>query len=142
MRILLAFVGIIFLWNVFSSMGRTPAAVPAAGAAQPEAPKEDPKLVMERGTAALVATKLRDGSKNPASFKLESLLLFQGGDACYEFRGTNSFNAIVPGKAVYVAKTQAVLTEREPDKFRKAWNSVCTKAGGKEISAAVRMYIL
>jgi len=72
--------------------------------------------------------------KNPASFKLETALVFPGGSTCYEYRATNSFNAVVPGRAVFDMKAEKLYSEQDGESFRKAWNSICTKKGGRNIA--------
>lgn len=47
--------------------------------------------------ALLGAKKIKEASKNPDSFKLTKAFQLENGTLCYEFRATNSFNAIVPG---------------------------------------------
>lgn len=43
------------------------------------------------------AKLLKKSVKNPDSFKLNSAIRTADGTICYEYRATNSFNAVVPG---------------------------------------------
>lgn len=47
-----------------------------------------------------VARWAKERSKNPASFTLTYGGITDSGTVCIEFRGTNSFNAVVPGRYV------------------------------------------
>lgn len=68
------------------------------------------------------ARTIKAAMKNPASFSLESAVLMDDGSVCYEYRGTNSFNAIT--------LEQSVLTTKDNfTKDPKDWNRYC---GGKQ----------
>ena len=84
--------------------------------------------------AAIVMGKaIKASMKNPASFKLKSFLIYPGGATCYEYSGANSFNAVIPGRAVYLpAKTKVLTQDADGNRFVKAWNDICTKSGGAE----------
>ena len=87
----------------------------------------------------LAGQQIKKALKNPKSFNLESFLIFPGGATCYEYRGTNSFNAVVPGQAVFDPKDGAILTaDRDGNRFVKKWNSLCTKSCGKEHAGGLK----
>lgn len=88
---------------------------------------------IEINDALRIGKAIKAATKNPASFHLESFVIFDGGATCYEFRGTNSFNAIVPGRALYLPGRKEVLVQSaHGNRFIKAWNDTCTKPGGRE----------
>lgn len=68
------------------------------------------------------ARYIKENTKNPDSFKLNSATWMAGGAICYEYRATNSFNAIVPGKTVIIkAKVSHQASE---------WNKHCAGKSG------------
>lgn len=88
---------------------------------------------LEINAAIAAAKTIKAATKNPASFKLDTFMIYPGGATCYEYRGTNSFNAVVPARAVFVPSKPMILTsDRDGNKFIKAWNDTCTKPGGQE----------
>lgn len=104
----------------------------------PPAKKEPTQADREINAAIGIAKALKASMKNPASFKLEGFLIFPGGATCYDYRATNSFNAVVPGRAVYLPATGKVLTQdQNGNQFVKAWNDTCTKSGGQERAAGI-----
>lgn len=77
--------------------------------------------------------QIKASLKNPKSFELESFLIFPGGATCFEYRATNSFNAVVPGKAVFDPSDNTILSmDNGSNRFIKKWNEICTKTGGNE----------
>ncbi len=74
------------------------------------------------------AAALKAASKNPKSFKLESAVKMASGAICYEYRGTNSFNAIVPGNAVFIL---GVGSSKPAD-----WNKHCAGKSGIDFTHA------
>ena len=48
----------------------------------------------------LAVRQLRANMKNPASFNLDTAIRLDDGTLCLSYRDTNSFNAIVPGRAI------------------------------------------
>jgi hypothetical protein len=46
---------------------------------------------------------LKASTKNPKSFELHGATLMSDGTLCVEYRGTNSFNAVVPGHTAITA---------------------------------------
>ncbi|WOI43764.1 hypothetical protein [Acidovorax sp. BLS4] len=62
--------------------------------------------------------------KNPASFELVSAVLIPSGALCLEFRGTNSFNAVVTQNAV-------VGKDGKPGN----WNRDCGGKSGKDMKS-------
>lgn len=54
------------------------------------------------------------------------------GVLCLTYRATNSFNAIVPGRAVI--RDTKINTSDEGDKFTPTWNRYCGGKSGKDVS--------
>lgn len=75
---------------------------------------------------------LRKAMKNPDSFKLEEAVRMADGALCVTYRGTNSFNAVVPGRAV-VLKT-GIASSDDRDGFPKIWNKHCAGKSGSDVS--------
>jgi hypothetical protein len=92
---------------------------------------------LNKGIAA--GKMLKAAAKDPSSFKMESFLTFSGGATCYEYRAKNSFGAIVPGKAVFDGNQTLLTSDRDGNKFVKAWNSICTKPGGSERAGGLNL---
>lgn len=73
---------------------------PTAAAAPIENPAEIAAKKAENAvfrTVLLGAQKIKASTKNPDSFTLTKAFQLENGTLCYEYRGTNSFNATVPG---------------------------------------------
>lgn len=70
---------------------------------------------------------LRKSMKNPDSFKLESATRTPDGFYCFEYRATNSFNAMVPGQAIVGNGKAATSDQRSV--MVPLWNKHCTKPG-------------
>jgi hypothetical protein len=68
--------------------------------------------------------------KNPDSFKLESAIRVDG-NLCLTYRATNSFNAVVPGRAVITEKRISTSDEAN---FGPIWNSRCGGKSGTDVS--------
>jgi len=66
---------------------------------------------------------LRSSMKNPASFQLVKAIRMESGVLCVEYRGTNSFNAIVT--------EQKAIT---PAGAFADWNKSCAGKTGKDVS--------
>jgi hypothetical protein len=64
---------------------------------------------------------LKASTKNPASFELVSATLMSDGTLCAEYRGTNSFNAVVPGQTAITPAGTVVL-----------WNKYCAGKSGRD----------
>jgi predicted nucleic acid-binding Zn-ribbon protein len=80
---------------------------------------------------------LKKTMKNPDSFKLDSALSTPAGALCFEYRGTNTFNAIVPAKAVVAPGATQVATGSD-QQVAVAWNKHCANTAGDEIGAVLR----
>ena len=80
----------------------------------------------------VTVSQLRKSMKNPASFNLEQALRMKDGTLCLSYRATNSFNAIVPGRAV-ISKT-TIATSDDESRFVPLWNKLCANKGGEDIS--------
>lgn len=93
----------------------------------------------ENGVAIVVAKRIKAAMNDPKSFELNTLIVFPGGSACYEYRAKNAFNATIKQQAVFDAKNVTVLSTTD-NNFAKAWNRICTKSNGRTITAAAKMY--
>lgn len=98
-----------------------------ASAAKAKAEADADKALRERyfQEAAVYGTALKKSMKNPDSFKLEEVRRTGEGFYCFEYRATNSFNAMIPGKALFGKGTAA--SSDESGKFAGLWNKHCTK---------------
>jgi hypothetical protein len=79
-------------------------------------------------TAVMYARAIKASMKNPASFELVSAARMESGALCYEYRGTNSFNAVVPNFTV-------VPPNAKPVSGAAAWNKHCAGKSGDDLSA-------
>jgi uncharacterized OB-fold protein len=75
-----------------------------------------------------VLRSLKASMKNPASFELVSAIKMESGALCIQYRGTNSFNAVVTNLLVVTDKTSSSSDE--------AWNRHCGGKTGKNFSHA------
>jgi hypothetical protein len=113
----------------------TPTPQPAAVPTTPTPPREP--TAEERAAEAVfqanVASvqRLKSAMKNPASFSLEQALRMDDGVLCVTYRATNSFNAVVPGRAVITATK--ILTPGQ-DGFTGRWNARCAKKSGVDVT--------
>lgn len=85
-----------------------------------------------RSALALTAAQaIKKAAKNPASITFSTLRVNDAGTvACAEYRGTNSFNAVVPQFTVFV-------NGKGSTDDAKAWNTHCTK-GMHDLMLVVR----
>lgn len=97
-----------------------------------EEKKQDAQAVI----AMMAAKDLKDSMKDPASFKLVSLVVKPDGAACYEYRAQNSFGANLPGYAV-LSKLGNIFVQERNKEFTDTWNTECTPAGGREVADLV-----
>lgn len=75
--------------------------------------------------------QVKAAMKNPDSFKLEEAIRMDDGTLCISYRGTNSFNAIVPGQAV-ITKTR-IFTSDSSDTFSTNWRRYCQGKSGQNV---------
>jgi hypothetical protein len=83
----------------------------------------------------LYARVLKKNMKNPDSFKLEQVIRTPEGMYCFEYRATNSFNAIVPGQA-YVGNGKSGTSDGG-NGFSAQWNRYCGGKPGDSYSTVV-----
>jgi hypothetical protein len=84
---------------------------------------------------SLYARVLKKNMKNPDSFKLEQVILTAEGMYCFEYRATNSFNAVVPGRA-YVGNGKSGTSD-SGNGFAAQWNRYCGGKPGDSMSTIV-----
>lgn len=97
---------------------------------QPD-PPDPQKLAREREFQTVVAGArwLKENMHNPKSFELVSAFVTDGGKAiCYEYRGTNAFNAIV--------KNHRVISDTVNSGKATDWNKHCAGKAGTDYSYA------
>lgn len=84
----------------------------------------------ERDFQAVVlgAKLVKASTKNPASFELLKAGKTDGGALCYTYRGTNSFNAVVPGTYVIAQNVSSNTAE--------AWSKHCANKNMTDFSYA------
>lgn len=80
----------------------------------------------------LYARVLKKSMKNPDSFKLELVTRTAAGMFCFEYRATNSFNAIVPGRA-FIGEGKSGSSD-DGDGFAAQWNRHCGGRSGDNLS--------
>lgn len=73
--------------------------------------------------AVRAAKILKASMKNPASFQLTDAVMTDDGVLCFEYRGTNSFNAVVPSYAVIPPGGEPAAGQLRD--VAKAWNNHC-----------------
>lgn len=88
----------------------------------PTAPAED----KDRSFVFAAVKTLQQSVKNPDSFTLTRAFFTTDGFACIDYRATNSFNAVVPGRAVI---SLDVASSEDAD-----WWKYCTNKTGKTYS--------
>lgn len=107
---------------------------------------EAPDPVRQQATADLniaiaLARDVRAELKNPASFDLHQAVIQLDGSVCMTYRGTNSFNAVVPAQAVRPQRGRQYWTsESNGADFRKQWGAAC-KAGGRDEARMVKRFL-
>ena len=110
----------------------TPAQRVAAdkAAAAVESAKAAEELQFQR--AAVFLKAIQAAMKNPDSFKLTQAIRTDAGAVCIEYRGTNSFNAVVPSYAVLSPDGKAA--NGTASATSTAWNAHCAHKNGKDYS--------
>lgn len=81
--------------------------------------------------AIAIGRLIKKASKDPYSFRMDSVFIFPDGSTCYEFHAKNSFGAYVPAKAVFDG-SNTWHSEKNGAQFARVWNKVCTRNGGVE----------
>jgi hypothetical protein len=109
----------------------SPQIAPARAKADPTSPgvigaeEANAKELQRKAVILEKLWQLRNSMKNPDSFKLVDALEMKDGTLCIDYRATNSFNAIVPGRAVITNKN---IIATGHDQFVAQGNARC---GGK-----------
>lgn len=111
----IAIVGVV-LFMAFQS-DKTAQPIPVAKSPTPEQVAENKKRETEFQMVVIGAKALRESMKNPDSFNMNSAGMTQDGSICYEYRSTNSFNAVVAGKFV--------ISKKGGSAEGAAWNKYC-----------------
>jgi|JI10StandDraft_1071094.scaffolds.fasta_scaffold89578_5 hypothetical protein len=86
--------------------------------------------------AVKIARALKAGLKNPASFDLTAATRTEAGALCFEYRGTNSFNAVVPSYAVVPPDGQAAAGSARD--VAAAWAKHCANRQATSIRHIAR----
>lgn len=117
----------LFAIGIAASLFNTPSRAPEPVASKsPTQVAADAKKESQFQLVLLGAQALKQSMKNPDTFKLESAVMMDDGAICYEYRGTNSFNAVVP--------EQIVITEKGAKKDAATWNKRCAHKTGNDFS--------
>lgn len=92
----------------------------------PKPPPSAADLAKEKEFRTVVAGLrwIKESMKNPKSFELVSARMIDGKALCIEYRGTNSFNAVVVNRRVI---TDAVNSDKAKD-----WNASCAGKSGTD----------
>ena len=91
----------------------------------------DAKKEADFQRAVRLALTAKKGMKNPQSFQLSTAILTDAGALCFVYRGTNSFNATVPGYAVLTAANQLAIGSA--DDVRRLWDAHCSMKRGDDM---------
>lgn len=121
--VLLVFAAFLVYTCTSAMQGSSAPPKPAKSAEELQADKELQLAI----AAGLV---LKKQLKDPSSFKVTDFVIYHDGAACYEYSAKNSFNATLASKAVFLPPAALLTSERDGNKFVKAWNSTCTRGGG------------
>lgn len=126
------FFGLIVFLSIYNSNRSDP---PSAATPQQAAVNTAQKLIddakeKEFQVVVIGAKMLKKSTKNPDSFVLTSAVRMADGTICYEFRGTNSFNAIVPG--------HYTLAPKKGSDTAADWNKYCAGKSGTDYTYARR----
>ncbi len=78
------------------------------------------------------ARTLKAGMKNPASFELTDAIRTADGTLCLQYRGTNSFNAVIPNYAVLTQDGRA--SNGSAGTVASLWNKHCAGKSGDDVT--------
>jgi hypothetical protein len=92
-----ALIGVFVVLMIYQSFNDSNQAPKVKPEPTPEQQAQAAKTLQEITQVLTVATYLKSQAKNPASFELVSAGYTSDKVVCIEYRGTNSFNAVVPG---------------------------------------------
>lgn len=111
-----------------------------AASRTPEQKAADAKRELAMKYAIAGAYALKQGMKDPDSFSLRSATVHGNGATCYQYRGKNSFNATILGRAIVLPHGSIQVEDhRDRDEFQALWNGHCEPdAGGSDISSLLR----
>lgn len=119
-------VAVLLLFGMASAVSTCSSSEPSPSAAKPP---PDPVREKQFQTAVAGAKWLKSKMKNPASFELVAVTMIGDLQAmCYEYRGTNSFNAIVTSRHV--------ITDNVNSGEARDWNKHCAGKSGTDFSYA------
>lgn len=78
------------------------------------------------------ARTVKAGMKNPASFELTDATRMADGALCLQYRGTNSFNAVIPNYAVLTQDGRA--SNGSAGAVASLWNKHCAGKSGEDVT--------
>ena len=128
-RLTLFFVGVALIFGAkaaFEEANTAPRPAAAVKSAEQLAAEQAKEALFQK--VVLGAKLLKKGMKNPASFQLVSAAVMSDGSICYEYRGTNSFNATV--------LERYVVSSKGGSKDGGAWNKYCGGKSGEDFTHA------
>lgn len=114
-------IGLLMLVGLVIAFGNGGQPAPAAAA-------PDPQKVLNFRQAVGTLDYVKGAMKNPKSFELVSLVRVDGPAMCVEYRGTNSFNAVV--------LQRHVISDTVNSSSVQAWNQNCAGKTGEDFSHA------
>lgn len=120
------FIGVPLIVSIIGAFGSSPS--PTTASKPTPRPPPDPKAEARFQMAALGLRALKQSMKNPASFQLTNAIAIGDDTFCYEYRATNSFNAVVPGHFVWVPSAKV------SSESAAAWNKHCANKTGEDIT--------
>jgi hypothetical protein len=88
--------------------------------------------------SAAGAMALKSAMKDPEAFELRSAIAMPNGASCYEYRGKNSFGAVLPSAAILTSKGKLLVQESDGNAFVNAWNKECAGTNGQEMEPLFR----
>lgn len=127
-KLVAGFIGIVFLQWIYTSATAPAKTEPVAVPKSAEQVAKEVKAEADFQRVVKGAKLLKANAKNPDSFKLESAILMPDDTICYEYRATNSFNAVVLERMTVTAKGGS----REAT----AWNQYCANKTGANMTHA------
>lgn len=119
----LFFIGFVVLAGIMSDPGPS---TQVALSPEAQAKKDAEERQWQRDV--LTMRQLRDSMKSPKSFELTQALKMEDNSLCVEYRATNSFNALVPGRAVI---SNGSIVTSDSSGFAQTWNAHCAGKSGQ-----------
>lgn len=117
--------------------GSDPPPSPPAKAPTPKTEAEK-KHDAASSMAAAGAKMLRDATRDPQSFKLESAIITSDNAICYSYRAKNGFGGTNVLEAVWTHDRKKFVSS-EQEGFVTAWNRECANKSGSDQASNIRL---